>query len=376
MKMSVEGYKRALIYLSVGLEPVIFAVVGWYSAPYLGGSSLGGALVGVIIGFCLMFWNIWRLGLSTELKSTYEVESEKLRGAVSLVERERYKLMRKSDILKIAGTRGDVQLLNILKSMSLLEEDFYELDKLNEVTSSLMDFSHIMIDVRARIPLDFMRALDKFSDFLTLLSANFAFKHEVEGDAASKAFVVLPLRTACKLDFGKVLLHGLKDLIIDHEVQGLYQEALEEALALGSRSPVLVVASYSLALCGRELEKLDFGRAYAHTLKGIANNLYSIAITEVKRKRYSTPKVIEKLSQKDLLKFHETVSSEYDVISGFSRNSYRALTRAVRLPLKAETVISYLMIRWCEKVSLKLAFMASRGEISAQMAYNYAFLPL
>ncbi len=374
--MEVDSFKRALIFLSIGLEPVIFAIVGWYVAPHLGVNSTVGTLVGVATGFGLMFWSIWRLGLSAELKISYEVESEKLRGLISIVEVERYKILKKSDIMKIIGAHGPIQLLNVLKEVSLINKDFYDIDKLNEVTSNLVDFSRIMAKIRVKSPLEFVKILDGLSDFFTLLAVNFAFKHEVEGDSIAKAFILPPIPFKEEvISLRKLLSADLKDFMANHEIRELYAKALEEAISVNSRAPLLALAAYSLALTCKDLEKLEYGKVYALKLKELADKLYSIANIELEKKSLRSI-IVRRIGERGSLKVFSIEGQEDDVMRSFMHKAYEALMRSGRLPLKAESVISYLFVKWCEKVSLNLAFMAVRGEVDAQSAYSLSLLPL
>ena len=374
--MGIGGFKRALIFLSIGLEPVIFAIVGWYAAPYLKISNTIGALIGVIMGFGLMFWSIWRLGLSAELKIQYEIESEKLRGLTSIIEVDRYKVLKRSDIMKIIGARGPIQLLNVLKEISLINKDFYDIDKLNEVTLDLVDFSHIIIEMRVKSPLEFVKILDGLSDFFILLAVNFAFKHEVESDPTAKAFALPPIPSREKVIDPKGLLStNLKDLIASQEIRELYTQTLEEALSINSRAPLLALAAYSLALTCRDLGRLEYGKVYALKLKELADKLYSIATIELE-KRGLRSGIVKKIRDRELLRIFQVEGQEVDVMRSFICEAHEALMRSGRIPLKAESIISYLFVKWCEKVSLNLAFMAARGEVDVPSAYSFSLLPL
>ncbi|MEM0083652.1 MAG: hypothetical protein QW102_03940, partial [Candidatus Nezhaarchaeales archaeon] len=148
MKVTGEDLRKALIALSFGLEPIIFAIVGWYAGPYLGLTNVMGALIGVIVGFGIMFWRIWRFSLTLGLKIRYDPERVDLRSLISLVEAERYKILTRYDIAKIMGARGSLQLLNVLKNLSLIKLNFYDLNKLSSILEELTDFSKVLIDVR------------------------------------------------------------------------------------------------------------------------------------------------------------------------------------------------------------------------------------
>ena len=373
--MEQAAFKKALIFLSIGLEPIIFAVVGWYAAPYIGLGDTVGALVGVVVGFALMFWNIWRLGLSVELRAKYDVESESLRGLTSYIELERYRVTRKSDLVKVMGTSSYLQLLNVLKEVGLIDKKFYEVDRLSEELERLKDFSQVMAEVRVRAPLEFIKVLDGLSDFFTLLSLSFALKYEVEGDVAAKCYVVPPF----KLDIlspRRLVETSLEPLLANHRVREHYSKALEEALSRGTRRPILALAAYSLALASMELERLSYGRAYSDKLKELSQRLFSASLAggedlqTLEMLKLAYPKLKSVGSSKLLEEVDERAA-----LKSFIDESYKLLMSSGRLRRKAEVAVSYLFVKWGEKVNLNLALAAFNKEMDVREAYALMFFP-
>jgi len=375
MRLSSEDLRKAFIALSFGLEPAIFAIVGWYVAPYLNFGNTAGALIGALIGFGMMFWRVWKFGLAVELKAKYDFESADLRSLVSLIEVERYKIIGKHDLMKIIGARGPLQILNVLKGISLLNKNFYDVNEVDNVIDEVTDFSKIMAEMHTRSPVELIRVLNAFNDFLTLLCSNYAFRYEVYGDEVAKGLVIPPFRRSIGLrDFLSI---NLKDFLTQSEVRELYPKALNEALSLNSRAPLLALAAYSLALMAECLEKLSYGRAYSVEVGEIAAKLYAIAVYDLERtsRKTGVVKLFEK--HKVLGKAPKAVEGlqEEEVLRSFIASSYEALMMPGKLPLKAKTVISYLFVKWSEKVSLNLAFMAAREEIGPQEAYASLLVP-
>ncbi|MCS7140293.1 MAG: hypothetical protein N3F04_02720 [Candidatus Nezhaarchaeota archaeon] len=377
MRRSAQDLKKAFIAISFGLDPVIFAIVGWYAAPHLNLDSMTGALIGAIIGFGMMFWRIWKFGLAVELKAKYEVESEDLRSLITLIDNERYKIIDRQSLMKIIGTHGPLQLLNVLKSISLVDRDFYSIDKMDEVVNGLVDFSKVIMEIRLRSPMEFLTVLDTFNDFIMLLCANFAFKYEVHHEEWAQGFIVPT--TKVKGAPGEYLSMNLRDYLANRELRELYPKALNEALMFNSRSTILVLTCYSLLLMANNLERLSYGRNYSEEIREVAKRIYAIAVNDLKG-RYRKSEVLGLLIKKHKLFDEGSIKeveelSEEEILKSLVASSYEALMVRGRLPLKAKTVISYLLVKWSEKVSLNLAFMASRGEIDPREAYATLLMP-
>ncbi|MEM2214049.1 MAG: hypothetical protein QXD66_03920 [Candidatus Nezhaarchaeales archaeon] len=378
MKVSGEDLRKALIALSFGLEPVIFAIVGWYAGPYLKLTNVMGALIGVIVGFGIMFWRIWKFSLTLGLKVKYDPERENLRSLISLVEVERYKIMNRYDIARIMGARGSLQLLNVLKNLSLIELDFYDLIKLNDVLDEITDFSKVLIDIRIRSPIELLKVMDDFNDFIVTLCANFAFRYEVYGDEVARGYVVTPFKL--RRETQSLLREDLKDYLASDDIRGLYPKALEEALTIGSRGPLLALAAYSLLKIGKDLEVTKYAYVYSNEIRELAYKLFSIAIDDLRREDKKSM-VVEVVKQKIeenkvLLKREEGVAEkEEEVLRNFINNAYRSLREPSRVPLTAKAVLSYLFVKWSEKVSLKLAFMVVNNEVTPQKAYESLVIP-
>lgn len=378
MKVTGEDLRKALIALSFGLEPIIFAIVGWYAGPYLGLTNVMGALIGVIVGFGIMFWRIWRFSLTLGLKIRYDPERVDLRSLISLVEAERYKILTRYDIAKIMGARGSLQLLNVLKNLSLIKLNFYDLNKLSSILEELTDFSKVLIDVRVRSPIELLTIIDDFNDFLVALCVNFAFRYEVHGDEVARGYVVTPFKL--KRDAQDLLREDLKDYLANDDIRRLYPKALEESLTIGSRGPLLALAAYSLLKMGRDLEVTKYAYAYSNEVRRLAYKLFLIAINDLRREGKKSV-IAEAVEQKirevklSIKKEEEVIGKEEDVLRNFVGDSYRALTEPSKVPLTAKAVLSYLFVKWSEKASLKLAFMAASDEVAPQKAYESLIVP-
>ncbi|MEM0083715.1 MAG: hypothetical protein QXL22_02270 [Candidatus Nezhaarchaeales archaeon] len=377
MKISSEDLRRALIALSFGLEPIIFAIVGWYAGPYLKLTNAIGALIGVIAGFGIMFWRIWKFSLMLGLKAKYDPEKEDLRSLISLVEVERYKIMNRYDIARIMGARNSLQLLNVLKNLSLIGLDFYDLIKLDDVLDEMTDFSKVLIDFRIRSPIELLKVMDDFNDFLVTLCANFAFRYEVYGDEVAKGYVVTPFKL--RRETRSLLREDLSDYLANDDIRELYPKALEEALTIGSRGPLLALAAYSLLKIGKDLEDTRYAYVYSNEIRELAYKLFSIAIDDLRREGKKSV-VVEAVKQKIeetkvLLKREEEVAKEEETLRSFINNAYRSLRVPSRVPLTAKAVLSYLFVKWSEKVSLKLAFMVVNNEVAPQKAYEALVIP-
>lgn len=377
MSTDGEDLRRALIALSFGLEPVVFAIIGWYAGPYLKLNNVTGALIGVAVGLGIMFWRIWRFSLMLKSKAREDPEREDLRSIIKLVEVERYRIINRYDIIKIIGTQTPLQLLNVLKSLSLIRPDFYDLNKLNDVLSEVTDFSKVFTDVRARSPIEFLRVLDDLNDFLVILCANFAFRYEVYDDKAAKGYVVTPFRQG---DNRSLLREDLKNYLANEDIRELYPKALDEALMINSRSPILALAAYSLLKVGRDLELMRYAYAYSNEVIDLAQKLFSIAINGLRREGKESI-VIEILKQKikklEVLakESEEDIGNEEDALKFFINNAYETLKESSRVPFTAKAVLSYLFIKWSEKVSLRLAFMVVNNELTPQEAYEALITP-
>lgn len=374
MKSRDGDFRKALIALSFGLEPVIFAIVGWYAAPYFEVSNALGALIGVLVGFGMMFWRIWRFNLMVSSKLVHDVEREDLRSLASLIEVERYKIMRREDLIKIIGAQTPLQLLNILKSLSFIDSSFYDLSKLNEVLDEMIDFSKTLLEIRSRSPIDFLRILDDFNDFLACLCVNYAFRSEVCGDEISEGYKVPPFKSRYLQTF---LCEEFKDYLANNYIKELYSKALSEALTLNSRAPFLALTTYSLMNMARDLEITRYSRIYAKDLKDLALRLLLIAIKDLKERK-KTSEVMEITLKKwevDGVASKDVNEVEEDVLKSFINEAYRTLITSAKVPLTAKTVISYLLIKWSEKVSLKLAIMAASSELDPQRAYLALLVP-
>lgn len=378
MKVSGEDLRKALIALSFGLEPIVFAIVGWYAGPYLKLTNVTGALIGVVIGFGIMFWRIWKFGSTLQFKAKYDPEREDLRSLISLVEAERYKIVTRYDIAKIMGARSPLQLLNVLKNLSLIKLDFYDLSKLSDILDEMTDFSKIIIEARTRSPIEFLRVLDDFNDFLVTLCANFAFRYEVYSDEVARGYVVTPFRS--RKEVRSVLREDLRDCLANDDIRELYPKALSEALAIGSRSPLLALTAYSLLRMGENLEVTKYAYVYSNEVKELACKLFLIAINDLRRegKDSTIVKTMEqKIEEAKVLpkRGEEITEKEEDALRIFINHAYRALREPSRVPLTAKAVLSYLFVKWSEKVSLKLAFMVVNNEVAPQEAYESLVIP-
>lgn len=374
MKSYGKDVRKALIALSFGLEPVIFAIAGWYAAPYFELSNAVGALIGVFIGLGMMFWRIWKFTSTIESKLAYDIEREDLRSLTSIIEVERRKILRRDNLMKVMGSQSPLQLLNVLKSLSFINSNFYDLNKLNEILYEITDFSKAFLEVRSRSPFDFLRVLDDFNDFLSCLCASYAFRSEVYGDEISKGYVVPPFKLHSCHDF---LREEFKDYLAHNEVRELYPKALNEALTLNSRAPFLTLAAYSLMNMARDLKTTGYSRIFSKELENLAFKLLLIA-TKVLREVKGTSEVMEITLQRWRINRRSTENieeTEEDVLRSFINEAYRTLTAPARVLSTARTVISYLFVRWSEKVSLKLAIMATKGEIDPQKAYSALPIP-
>lgn len=376
MKVSGEDLRKALIALSFGLEPIIFAIVGWYAGPYLKLTNTMGALIGVIVGFGIMFWRVWKFSSMLGIKIKYDPERENLRSLTSLVEAERYKMITRYDIAKIMGARGPLQLLNVLKNLSFVKLDFYDLSRLSDILDEVVDFSKVLIDARTRSPIEFLRIVDDFNDFLVTLCANFAFRCEVYGDEVARGYVVTPFKLS--KDARSLLREDLKDYLANDDVRGLYSKALEEALTIGSRGPLLALAAYSLLKMGKDLEVTKYAYVYSNEVRELAYSLFLIAIDDLKREGKRSV-VVEVMSQEvksaKVLPKEGVTGKEEDLLRNFINNAYRALRVPSKVPPTAKAVLSYLFVKWSEKVSLKLAFMAANNEVTPQKAYESLVVP-
>ncbi len=379
MRFDGEDLRIALIALSVGLEPVIFAIVGWYVGPHLNLTNTTGALIGVVAGLGIMFWRIWKLSLMLGLRAPHDPEREDLRLLASLIEAKRHKIIGRSGLAKIMDARTPLQLLATLKDVSLVGYDFHDLKRLDEVLNEVVDFSKTFSEVRAQSSINFLRALKAFNDFLTILCVNFAFRHEVSGDEIAEGYVVPPF----KFEGGiQGLLHeGLMHQLADVEVRGLYPEALKEGLAINSRAPILALAAYSLIKMGKALEANDYAQAYSKKLKELALELFSIAANDL-RARGGESKVMKIIEQKDELVGarakelkKEVLRKEEDALRSFIDEAYRALVSSSRVPATARAVLSYLFVKWSEKVSLKLALMAANNRVAPHKVFASFLVP-
>jgi hypothetical protein len=377
MKFSGEDLKKALVALSFGLEPIIFAVVGWYVGPHLNLTNVTGALIGVVVGFGVMFWRIWKFSLTLGSKVAYDPERGDLRSLASFIEVERYKIVGKDELVKIMGVQTPLQLLTVLKGLSLVSPDLYDLDKLDQVLDEMTDFSKTLSEVRTRSPINFLRVLNHFSDFLALLCVNFALRYEVGGDCLAKGYVVPPF----KYEGGArgLLREDLKYYIAEGEVRELYPEALKECLTIGSRAPMLALAAYSLFKMGEEVEASGYGQACSKEMEGLALELLSIAVNDLMAEKKES-KVVKAIEQKRKLvkppaSERRAFRKEEEVLRSFINNAYKALMSSSRVPFTARAVLSYLFVKWSEKVSLKLAFMAANNEIAAREAFASLLVP-
>ena len=379
MRISGEDLKIALMALSIGLEPVVFAIVGWYAGPYLNLTNTAGALIGVVVGLGIMFWRIWKLSSMLGLGMARDPEREDLRPLASFIEAKRHKIIGRSGLLDVMSARGPQHLLTALKDLSLVSYDFYDLKKLDEVLNEVIDFSKTLSEVRAQSSINFLKVLKAFNDFLTILCVNFAFRHEVGGDELAEGYVVPPF----KFEGGvQGLLRGdLMDQLADEEVRGLYPEALDEGLAINSRAPMLALAAYSLIKMGRVLEANGYARAYSKEVKGLALELFSIAVDDLRAKGRESKvvKVIE--LRADLAKARdkrpkkEVLKREEDVLKSFISEAYKTLVSSTRVPPTARAVLSYLFVKWSEKVSFKLALMAANNKVSPHRAFASLLVP-
>ena len=387
MKLSGEDLRKALIVLSFGLEPIIFAIVGWYAGPYLNLTRVAGALLGVAAGFGIMIWRIWKFWRITSLeisRAMYDLEKDDLRSLTSLIENERYIIIGKDKLIKIMGAQAPLQLLTVLKGLSLVSRDFYDLSRLDQVLDEMTDFSKTFSEVRARSSINFLKVLDYFNDFLTLLCVNFAFRCEVANDEVAKGYVVTPFK--CGGGPKGLLREDVKYYLADEEVRGLYSNALNEALTINSRAPILALASYSLIKMGRELEISGYAHAYSRAIGKLALELLSIAdddlvaegknseVVKAIRQKNGFLKALTKEAKFDKSKEKRDFKEE-DLIRSFIDDAYRTLTGSFRLPSTARTVLSYLFVKWGEKVSLKLAFMAANNEVAPHRAFASLMVP-
>jgi len=380
MRISGEDLKIALMALSIGLEPVVFAIVGWYAGPYLNLTNTAGALIGVVVGLGIMFWRIWKLSSMLGLGMARDPEREDLRPLASFIEAKRHKIIGRSGLLDVMRARSPQHLLTTLKDLSLVSYDFYDLKKLDEVLNEVIDFSKTLSEVRAQSSINFLKVLKAFNDFLTILCVNFAFRHEVGGDELAEGYVVPPF----KFEGGvQGLLRGdLMDQLADEEVRGLYPEALDEGLAINSRAPMLALAAYSLMKMGRALEANGYARAYSKEVKGLALELFSIAVDDLRAKgreskvvkvielRADLAKARDKKPKKEVLK-----KKEEDVLKSFISEAYKTLVSSTRVPPTARAVLSYLFVKWSEKVSFKLALMAANNKVSPHRAFASLLVP-
>ena len=379
MRFDGEDLKIAFIALSVGLEPVIFAIVGWYAGPHLNLTNTLGALIGVVVGLGVMFWRIWKLSLMLGLGTAQDPEKEDLKPLASFIEAKRHKIIGKSGLLRIMNARSPPHLLLTLKDLSLVGYDFYDLKNLDEVLNEVIDFSKILFEVRAQSSINFLRALKAFSDFLTILCVSFAFRHEVDGDELAEGYVVPPFKF--EGDVRGLLRRDLIHQLADREVRELYSEALSEGLAINSRSPMLALAAYSLMKMGRVLQENGYARAYSREVRELALELFSIATSDL-RMRGEESKVVKIIEQRDeFAKAHvkklkrRVLKKEEDVLRSFINEAYRALVSSTRVPRTARAVFSYLFVKWGEKVSLKLALMAVANKVPPYRAFASLLVP-
>jgi hypothetical protein len=380
MQFSEKDLQKALVALGIGLEPIVFTVAGWYVGPYLNLTNTVGAVIGAAIGFGVMYWHIWRFGLML-LRATYDPEREDLRSLASFIETERHKILSKDVFVKIMGAQTPLQLLSVLKGLSLVNHDFYDLENLDEILSDMTDFSKTLLDVRARSPVGFLRALDDFNDFLTILCTNFAFRYEVLGDKLAKGYVVPPFKSSKSIQ--EFLREDLKRCLADDEVRKLYLEALNEALIIDSRAPLLALAAYSLIKMGRKLEAYGYARVYSKEVEELALKFLSIAANDLRAKGRES-KVMKVIEQKSELtkastkkfKREEGLKKEEDELRSFISDAHRALTSSARMLLTAKAVFSYLFAKWGEKVSLKLVLMVVNNEVGPQEAFNLLMVPI
>ena len=379
MRFDGEDLKIAFIALSVGLEPVIFAIVGWYAGPYLNLTNTAGALIGVVVGLVVMFWRIWKLSSMLGLGMARDPEREVLRPLASFIEAKRHKIIGRSGLLKIMNARSPQHLLTTLKDLSLVSYDFYDLKKLDEVLNEVVDFSKTLSEVRAQSSINFLRALRAFNDFLTILCINFAFRHKVGGDELAEGYVVPPFKF--EGDVRDLLREDLVNQLADREIRELCSEALNEGLAINSRSPILALAAYSLMKMAKVLEENGYARAYSKEVKELALELLSIAANELRAKGGES-KVMKMIEQKDKsIKTHikkskkGALKKEEDVLRSFINEAYKALISSARVPCMAKTVFSYLFVKWGEKVSLKLALMATTNGVPPHRAFASLLIP-
>ncbi|MEM4577100.1 MAG: hypothetical protein QW701_06645 [Candidatus Nezhaarchaeales archaeon] len=374
MKSYGRDVRKALIALSFGLEPVIFAIVGWYAAPYFELSNAVGALIGVFIGLGMMFWRIWRFTSTIESKPTYDIEKEDLRLLASIAEVERRKFVKREDLMKVMGSQSPLQLLNVLKGLSLINSDFYDLNKLNEVLCEITDFSKVFIEVRSRSPFDFLRILDDFNDFLACLCASYAFRSEVYDDEISRGYIVLPFKLQGSQTF---LREEFKEYLAHNEVRELYPKALDEALTLNSRAPLLALAAHSLMNMARDLKATGYSRTFSKDLENLALRLLLIATRDIRGVKRTSEVVVMTLRKWriDKIEVEGVDETEEGVLRSFINEAYKNLVTPVRVPPTAKSVIYYLFVKWGEKVSLKLAIMATNSGIEPQRAYSALLVP-
>ena len=379
MKLSSEDLKVAFIAISIGLEPVIFAVVGWYVGPRLNLTNTTGALIGVVVGLGVMFWRIWKLSSMLGLRARHDPEREDLRPLASFIEVKRHKVIDKSKIVKIVDAHTPPQLLATLRDLSLIGHDFY-LRKLDEVLNEVVDFSKTLSEVWAQSSINFIKALKAFNDFLTTLCVNFAFRYEVDGDRLAKGYVVLPFKFE-EADVRGLLHEGLVRHLTDGEIKELYPKAFKEALTINSRAPLLALSAYSLMKMGEVLEANGYGRAYSREVNRLALELFSIAVNELRAKSEESD-VVKMIKQKGKLtkvrvkEFRKGVlKREEDVLRFFINEAHRVLASSARVPPTARAVLSYLFVEWGKKVSLKLAIMAANNEITPRDALASLMIP-
>jgi len=77
MSDSSDQCGRVFRYLTIGMEPLIFGIVGYFVGPYVFGSDIMGALVGALVGTLMMFLTLFYLAGLFERKKPGEPEGER-----------------------------------------------------------------------------------------------------------------------------------------------------------------------------------------------------------------------------------------------------------------------------------------------------------